>query len=58
MTSFNSDGTGGKRVGAIDGVVNEALAECIELMLGDARVPQLPSADDPRAENRAALAAI
>ncbi len=58
VMSFNSDRTGGKSVTAIDGVVNEALAGCIEAMLEDARVPHLPSADDPVAENRAALAAI
>ncbi len=58
ITSLNNDGTGGKPVRAIDGVVNEALAGCIEAMLADTRVPRLLSADDPVAENRAALAAI
>jgi peptidoglycan hydrolase-like protein with peptidoglycan-binding domain len=58
VMSFNDDGQGGQVVGDIDGVVDAALAGCIEAMLGDARVPQLPSSDDPVAENKAALAAI
>ena len=58
VTSFNDDGSGSQPLIAVDGVVDEALAGCIEAMLGDARVPQLPSADDPAAENKRALAAI
>jgi peptidoglycan hydrolase-like protein with peptidoglycan-binding domain len=58
MTSFNDDGHGGRRVTAVTGTLDEALAECLEAMLADDRVALLPSAADPAAENRAALLAI
>lgn len=57
LVSFN-DGNEGKIVSAVDGIVDETLAGCIETIVADERVPKLPSATDPAAENRAALAAI
>ena len=45
----------GARVTAIDGRVDDAVAACIEDALDDPRVPKLPRADDPAAENRRAL---
>jgi len=58
IASFNVTAGGAKAVTVIDGVVTEAVAGCLEAMLADARIPQLPRADDPGAQNRAALAAI
>ena len=58
MTAFNTDGRGGKAITAVTGVVDEPFARCVDAILADARVPQLPSAVDPAAANRAALAAI
>lgn len=57
MMSYNA-GAGGKIVAAIDGIVSETLAGCIEAIIADQRVPKLPNAADPVAQNRAALAAI
>jgi peptidoglycan hydrolase-like protein with peptidoglycan-binding domain len=58
IASFNVTANNVKAVTAIDGIVSEAVADCLEAMLADARIPQLPRADDPAAANRAALAAI
>lgn len=58
MTSFNDDGHGGSRVAAVTGVADQPLAQCLEAILADPRVPALPSAADAAAANRAALAAI
>ena len=58
IASFNVTANNEKAVTAIDGIVSEAVAACLEAMLGDERIPQLPRADDPAAANRAALAAI
>lgn len=43
------------RIGSVDGVVNDRLAACIEDLLEDRRVPQLPRSNDPQGENRRAL---
>src|SRR5436853_6435403 len=40
------------RVTAVNGVVDERLAACVEDILADARVVMLPRSDDPEAENR------
>src|SRR5438067_3374074 len=58
ITSFNDDGQGRRRVAAVTGILDEALAECLEAILADPKIPALPSAADPAAENRAALLAI
>ena len=58
MTSFNDDGHGGRRVAAVTGTLDQALAACLDAILADARIPALPSAADPAAENRAALLVI
>jgi len=50
MKAFNED-----RVTAVDGLVDERLAACIEALLDDARVPKLPRSDTPAADNRRAL---
>jgi hypothetical protein len=55
---FNEDADGRSVVAAPDGVVDEALAGCIDAMINDPRVPKLPRAIDPIAENRKAMAAI
>jgi len=46
------------RVTAITGVLDQALAACVADLVADAKVPKLPSASDPRAENKKALSAI
>jgi len=58
MTSFNDDGHGGRRVAAVTGTLDQALAACLDAILADARIPALPSAADPAAENRASLLVI
>jgi hypothetical protein len=58
MTLFNKDDNGGQRISGVSGVLDQSLAQCLEAILNDPRVPQLPCATDPAAENRAALAAI
>jgi len=58
MNSYNDDGTGGRRVTSITGTVTQALAQCLEALLNDPNVPSLPDANDPAAENRAAMLAI
>jgi hypothetical protein len=50
VRAFNED-----RVTAVDGVVDERLAACIEAMLDDVRMPKLPRSDHPDADNRRAL---
>ena len=54
LASFNA-GPGGPRITAVTGVVDEALAACIEAMLNHPDVPQLPASTDPRADNQRAL---
>jgi peptidoglycan hydrolase-like protein with peptidoglycan-binding domain len=46
------------RVVLVDGVCNRRLAGCISDMLDDPAYPELPAADDPRAENRRLVAEI
>ena len=46
------------RVAGLTGVVDERIAGCIEDLLGDHRIPNLPRAADPAAANREALAQI
>jgi hypothetical protein len=58
VTSFNDNGSGGRKVTSIDGIVDQTLAGCIEAMAADARVPKLPSTDDAVKANQTALAAI
>jgi hypothetical protein len=58
VMSFNGAGGGRKRVATVDGLVDEGLASCIDAMLADPQMTQLPSALDPVAANRVALAAI
>jgi peptidoglycan hydrolase-like protein with peptidoglycan-binding domain len=58
IKSFNKDGVGGSAVSEVDGIVDEALAVCVDAMMADPRLPKLPKAIDPIAENRKALAAI
>lgn len=43
------------RVTTITGRVDPGLADCIEEMLGDPRMPKLPDAADPRAANAGAI---
>jgi hypothetical protein len=50
MTSYN-----GGRVTAIDGVLDERLAACLEEILDDDRVPSLPRSARPATDNRRAL---
>ena len=52
MMDFN------RGVVAVTGVVDPALADSIESLLDDARVPKLPRSDDPVTANRTALTAI
>lgn len=47
LTSFNRG-----RIGSVDGVVDEHLAQCLEDLLSDARVTQLPRSDDPEGANQ------
>ena len=58
VTAFNEDGAGTKAVTAIDAIVDEALAGCIEAMVNDPRLPKLPNTDDPGVQNEAAMAEI
>ena len=58
LTTFNQAPDGAPAVARVDGVVDEALAGCIDALLGDPRMTVLPSVDDPAARNREALAAI
>lgn len=53
MQAFNQD-----RVTAVDGLVDERLAACIEALLDDPRVPKLPRSDTPDADNRRALETV
>lgn len=53
IRAFNQD-----RVPAIDGLVDERLAACIEALLDDPRVPKLPRSDTPVADNRRALEVV
>lgn len=53
MRAFNQD-----RVTAMDGLVDERVAACIEAVLDDPRVPKLPRSDTPAADNRRALDAV
>ena len=46
------------RVAAVTGSVSPEVADCIESLLNDPDVPQLPSSADARAGNRRAVAAI
>jgi len=50
MTSYNSG-----RVAAIDGVLDERLATCLEDILADDRVPSLPRSARPATDNQRAL---
>jgi hypothetical protein len=53
LQSFNQD-----RVGAVNGVVDEPVAACIEALLDDPRVPKLPRSDTPAEDNERALATV
>jgi peptidoglycan hydrolase-like protein with peptidoglycan-binding domain len=53
IASFNRG-----RVTAVTGRVDEASAACIDDLLGDPAVPQLPRSTDPVAANREALEAV
>ena len=50
MTDFNLIG-GVRQITAVNGTVDQALANCIAALLGDERVPKLPNAVDPVAAN-------
>lgn len=43
------------RIATVNGVLDDRLAACIEEILEDPRVPQLPRSDDPEADNRRVL---
>ena len=53
VQSFNQN-----RVTSVNGLVDEHLAACIEAMLDDPRVPQLPRSDTPAEDNRRVLEAV
>jgi hypothetical protein len=53
IQAFNPD-----RVSAVDGLMDERLAACVEELLDDPRVPKLPRSDTPVADNRRALDAV
>jgi peptidoglycan hydrolase-like protein with peptidoglycan-binding domain len=53
VASFNRG-----RVTAVTGQVDEACAACLDDLLGDPGVPQLPRSTDPGAANREALEAV
>jgi hypothetical protein len=53
LTDFNRG-----RVGAVNGMVDQSLVECVSDILDDARVPRLPASPDPRQENQRILAEI
>jgi peptidoglycan hydrolase-like protein with peptidoglycan-binding domain len=57
ITAFNGT-PAAPAVAEVNGVMDQALADCIARMLADPRVPQLPCCDNPATENGKALAAI
>ncbi len=59
IASYNRGGPGGgPAVTALTGEVNQALAVCLDRLVGDDAVVALPHADDAAAQNAAALRAI
>ena len=59
MTDYNRDGAGGgPAVTALTGEVDQALAACLDRLVGDDAVAKLPHADDAPAQNAAALRAV
>jgi len=53
VTAFNRG-----RVRGISGVLDEPLGACLDDLVNDPAVPQLPRSDDPLGSNREALAAV
>ncbi|MDT8999577.1 peptidoglycan-binding domain-containing protein [Paucibacter sp. APW11] len=57
IKSFNGAG-GVAPVAAVTGVFDQSLAACLVALRGDTRIPTLPEAQDPAAENARAMAAV
>lgn len=58
VRDYNVDATGARIVSAVTGVVDTALAGCIERILADPRFPRLPRSAAPAIDNKRALQAI
>jgi peptidoglycan hydrolase-like protein with peptidoglycan-binding domain len=52
------NGAGGARVGAVTGVLDQALARSMAAMLSDSQFARVPESDDPSGDNARALAEI
>lgn len=58
VTSFNQNPAGAPQVTTVTGILDQALAECLDRMVASSDFVKLPSSPDPAGANRIALAEI